>query len=195
MLLLKALVLYAHPNPKSFNAAILQTVKDELATKGAEVKVKDLYAMNWNPVLSASDFKQMLSDRIPPDIARERADVAWADTIITIAPFWWFSVPAILKGYFDRVFGQGFAYQYTDQGPVGLLTDKKAVIITTSGADSDGAKQTGMIDSFKTAFVQGVFAFTGFISAKHHNCYAVPMVSDQQRQTMLEDVRQLIQSI
>lgn len=192
---MKALVLYAHPNPKSFNAAILQTVQEELAGKGAEVKVKDLYAMNWNPVLSASDFTQMLAGQMPDDIAREQADVAWADVIFVIAPFWWFTIPAILKGYMDRVMSQGFAYLQSEQGPRGLLQGKKAAIITTSGADQNVAQHTGMMEAFQTSFVHGVFGFCGFDETRHHNCYAVPLVSDKERQGMLEEIKEFVNSI
>jgi len=118
---MKALLVYAHPNPKSFNRAVLDTVTGELNKKGAEVRVKDLYIMNWNSTLAASDFEQMMSGKTPDDIAREQADVTWADTLFFIYPIWWSSHPAILKGWIDRVFSFGFAYHMTDKGPEGLL--------------------------------------------------------------------------
>lgn len=192
---MKALVLFSHPNPKSFNAAILGVVKEELEQKGAEIRVKDLYAMNWNPVLSASDFQQLLSGKIPEDIAREQADVTWADTLVLISPIWWYSLPAMLKGYIDRVMCQGFAYEYTATGPRGLLQGKRAAIITTSGADENTANQTGMMKAITTSIVHGIFSFCGFAEARHHNCYAVPMVSDEDRKRMLEDVRQFVRNL
>jgi len=190
----KTVVLYAHPNPKSFNAAILGVIKEELSQKEAEIRVKDLYAMNWNPVLSADDFQQMLGGQMPEDIAREQADVAWADTLIVICPLWWFTVPAILKGYIDRVMSQGFAYQYTETGPVGLLKGKRAAVITTSGADENIAKQSGMIESIKASIINGVFSYCGFEDARYMNCYAVPLVSDADRKSMLEEVREFVRN-
>ncbi len=192
---MKTLVIFAHPNPNSFNAAILEVVKDELNKKGAEVKVKDLYAMNWNPVLSASDFQQMLGGKMPEDIAREQADVAWADMLVLVCPIWWYSMPAMLKGYIDRVMSQGFAYQYTETGPVGLLEGKRAAVITTSGADENTARQTGMMESINTSIVNGIFRFCGFQDAKYMNCYAVPMVSDEDRRRMLEQVREFVKGL
>lgn len=191
---MKVLVVYSHPNPKSFNAAILGTVKDELGKAGAEVKVKDLYAMNWNPVLSGSDFEQFSSGKLPSDIAREQADVSWADLLIFISPIWWYTVTAMLKGYVDRVMGHGFAYEYTETGPRGKLTDKRALLITTSGADEKTARETGMLDALNTTLVQGIFNFCGFKEAKCKNCFAVPFVSDDDRRRMLEEIREFVRN-
>lgn len=186
---MKALILYAHPNPKSFNRAVLDTVTGELKKKGAEIKIKDLYAMNWNPSLSASDFEQMLAGKMPEDAAREQADVTWADTLLFIYPIWWFSHPAILKGWIDRVFSFGFAYHMTDRGPEGLLKNKRAVVITTSGADQQSAAQSGMLEALKTSMVMGILGFTGITDVQHKNLFAVPYVDDAARKQMLEEVR------
>jgi NAD(P)H dehydrogenase (quinone) len=188
----KTLVIISHPNPASFNAAILGVVREELEKKGAEIRIKDLYAMNWNPVLGASDFQQMLGGKMPEDIAREQADISWAEELILISPVWWFSIPAILKGYIDRVFSLGFAYEYTETGPRGLLTGKKAKVITTSGADEDHDRQTGMTDAIKKTVVSGIFGFCGFAQMTYKNCFGVPTVSDGDRKKMLEEIRDFI---
>lgn len=112
-----------------------------------------------------------------------------------VSPIWWYSLPAMLKGYIDRVFSQGFAYEYAQTGPRGLLSGKRAVIITTSGADENVANQTGMMNSINTSIVNGIFSFCGFAEARHKNCYAVPMVSDEDRKRMLEEVREFIKNI
>jgi len=192
---MKALVIYAHPNPQSFNAAILETVKEALEQKGAEVKVKDLYAMNWNPVLGAEDFRQIMAKKPPEDIAREQADVVWADLLVTVSPIWWMSVPAILKGYVERVLSTGFAYEYTDQGPRGLLAGKKAAVITTSGADENAANQSGMMKIFKASVVSGIFNFCGITDVQDMNCFGVTMVSDEERHKMLKQVKEFIQQV
>lgn len=189
---MKALIVFAHPNPKSFNRAVLDTVTGELNKKGAEVRVKDLYAMNWNPVLSASDFEQMFSGKTPDDMAREQSDVTWANTLLFIYPIWWFSHPAMLKGWIDRVFSFGFAYHLTDQGPEGLLKNKKAVVITTSGSDKNTAEQSGLLSTIKTSTVDGILGFTGITDVKHKNLFAVPYVDDDARKKMLEEVKEFV---
>ena len=104
---MKYLVVYAHPNPKSFCHAIKEEIVVRLKEQGAIVDVRDLYQMGFNPVLSANDFMQLAQKKIPADIQKEQDLVAGADTIIFIYPVWWFSMPAILKGYVDRVFMRG----------------------------------------------------------------------------------------
>jgi NAD(P)H dehydrogenase (quinone) len=191
---MNALVIYAHPNPQSFNGAVAQAVKDELEKKGTQVKFKDLYAMKWNPVLSQDDFKGFHNGNIPADLMAEQADVNWADVIIMIAPIWWTSVPAILKGYIDRVFSLGFAYEYTPTGPRGKMGGKKGLLITSSGADEPSAQANGMIASLKRTLLDGFYGFCGFSEYKHQNCYAVTTVKDEDRRKMLGDIRELVKS-
>ncbi len=191
---MKVLIVYAHPNPLSFNGAISQVVKEEVEKKGGQVKLKDLYAMNWNPVLSENDFQGFHTGSVPEDIKSEQADVSWADMVIMISPIWWYSVPAILKGYIDRVFSIGFAYEYTPNGPQGKLSGKKALLITTSGADEQMAQAGGMIDSIKRSMVDGFFGFSGFSEYKHKNLFAVPVITDQERKQMLTEIRELIKT-
>ncbi len=191
---MKALIIYAHPNPLSFNAALAKVVQEEVEEKGGQVKVKDLYAMNWNPVLSGADFEGFHTGKIPADIKAEQTDVAWSDLVILIAPVWWMSVPAILKGYADRVFSIGFAYEYTPTGPRGKLTGKKALVITTSGADEQTAQSSGMLDAITKSMVNGLFGFSGFDKYQYKNLFAVTVVPDEERKKMLTEVRELVKT-
>ncbi|MBO8168078.1 MAG: NAD(P)H-dependent oxidoreductase [Thermoanaerobacteraceae bacterium] len=192
---MKVLTIFAHPNPKSFNRAVLDTVTGELRKKNAEVRVKDLYAMNFNPILSGSDFEQLLAGKVPEDIAAEQADVTWADVLIFIYPIWWIGQPAILKGWLDRVFCHGFAYKTTDEGVVGLLKGKKALLITTSGSDEAAWKQIGVMEAIKTVMVTGTLNFSGITDVTYKNLYGVPYVSDAQRKGMLEEVKKIISDL
>lgn len=189
---MKALIIFAHHNPKSYNGAILDVVKEQLTKKGAEVRVKDLYAMNFNPVLAAADFEQLFSGKVPEDIAREQADVTWADMIVFISPIWWASVTAMLKGYVDKVFQNGFAFRYTATGIEGMLKDKRALAITTSGA----AKEYGgpMIDLVRGQIVGGYFGTCGITDAKYINLFNVVRTTDDERKQMLADVAKFIEA-
>lgn len=122
---MKHVIVYAHPNTESFNHAILETVKKELEEKGHEVRVRDLYELNFNPVLGASDFISFSQGNTPADIKEEQEHISWADSITFIYPVWWAGLPAILKGYVDRVFSHGFAYAYGENGIEKLLSGKK----------------------------------------------------------------------
>lgn len=190
---MKTLLVYAHPNSQSFNAALVKVIQEEIVNKGGQIKVKDLYAMNWNPVLSQKDFEGYHTGNLPEDIKQEQADVAWADLVIMVAPVWWYSIPAILKGYIDRVFSLGFAYKYTATGPLGLLKGKKGLFITTCGANQQAAEYGGMISTLDKALI-GVYSFSGFAENKLHNLFAVTTVSDEERKQMLSEVRDLVRS-
>ncbi|OPX84135.1 MAG: Glutathione-regulated potassium-efflux system ancillary protein KefF [Pelotomaculum sp. PtaB.Bin104] len=191
---MKVVLIYAHPDPRSFNAAIAAVVREELEKIGAEIKFKDLYAMHWNPVLSAKDYAGYDNGTTAEDIKAEQTDISWADVIIMICPVWWNSVPAILKGYIDRVFSIGFAYEFTASGPRGMLNGKKALLITTSGVDKHAAEQSGMMELINKSLVDAVFGFSGFAGYQHKNFFAVPTVSDNERQEMLTELRQFIQN-
>ena len=189
---MNTVIIYAHPNPISFNAALAEVVQEEMEKLGSQVKIKDLYGMDFNPCLGEEDFKAFRRGEIPHDIQEEQEDITWADHLVFITPIWWINFPAILKGYFDRVFSVGFAYKVTSQGFVGLLTEKQALVITTSGADQSQAKKYGMLDVLK-ATIDGIFSTCGFASWQHINLYAVPSVSDQEREQMLVDTRRTVE--
>ncbi|MGE5417941.1 MAG: NAD(P)H-dependent oxidoreductase [Acidobacteriota bacterium] len=188
---MKTLIIFSHPSPKSFNAAILDVVKEQLAKKNAEIRVKDLYAMNFDPVLSATDLEQLFSGKTPEEIAKEQADVAWAEQIIFISPIWWASVTSMMRGYIDRVFQNGFAFRYTATGIEGLLKNKRALAITTSGA----AKEYGgpLVELVKAQLIGGYCSTCGISDAKYMNLYNVPRSSDDERKQMLADVAKFVE--
>jgi NAD(P)H dehydrogenase (quinone) len=91
--------------------------------------VRDLYGDNFQPVLTTNDFEALQSGNLPADIEREQQNITDANYIWVVFPVWWTNMPAILKGYIDRVFLNGFAYTMKGDQPIGLLHGKKVVII------------------------------------------------------------------
>ncbi len=188
---MKYLVVYAHPNPKSFCHAIKEEIVVRLKEQGAIVDVRDLYQMGFNPVLSANDFMQLAQKKIPADIQKEQDLVAGADTIIFIYPVWWFSMPAILKGYVDRVFMRGFAYDMKGHMLQGLLKGKKAMLFSTTGGPRFAYYLLGYLVAMKIAIDAGVFNFCGLKVALHKYFYAVPTISDGARRQMLASIKNI----
>lgn len=136
---MNVLIVYAHPSPTSYNSALKDAALEALIERGASVKVSDLYGMNFNPVAQLSDVVVPKNlDEVPEDLRVEREKVEWADHIIFQFPMWWTSAPAIVKGWFDRVFAAGFAY-----GPGvynhGNLKGKKAMLSITTGGKHLGS--------------------------------------------------------
>jgi NAD(P)H dehydrogenase (quinone) len=128
---MNVLVVYAHPNPQSFNAAILRQVERGLQEAGHTFTVVDLYKDNFNPVLVVNETFRRRDLKDHPETAHYRDLLRWADHLIFIYPLWWCGTPAILKGFFDRVLASGFAYTYEGIVPKGLLRGKSAWVFYT----------------------------------------------------------------
>ncbi len=123
---MNVLIVHAHPEPRSFSSALACRARDVLTDMRHAVQVSDLYGMGWDPVSSRANFASVLNpDYFKPqleekhasqvggfaaDIRAEMDKVSRADFLLWNFPLWWFSVPAILKGWVDRVFAMGFAY-------------------------------------------------------------------------------------
>ncbi|MET3927211.1 NAD(P)H-dependent oxidoreductase [Devosia sp. 2618] len=132
---MRALVVLAHPLKDSLCAHLAHVAIDALRARGATVDVLDLYAEGFSPVLTADERRLHYSTPAPePDVAALQARLAAADTLVLVFPTWWFSLPAILKGWFDRVWAPKFAYEPgTPIRP--LLTNlKTCLVVTTLGS-------------------------------------------------------------
>lgn len=109
---MRALIIYAHPNPDSFTAAIRDCVASGLAKAGAEYRLLDLYAEGFAPVLSLKELECYENcDENQIGIETHCDAIRWADTLIFVYPTWWYGVPAILKGWLDRVLVPGLAFK------------------------------------------------------------------------------------
>jgi NAD(P)H dehydrogenase (quinone) len=191
---MKHLVIYAHPNSQSFCHAILESATEELKIKNNKVVVRDLYQINFDPVLKSQDFINLAAEKTSPDVKTEQDYIKWADVITVIYPIWWNNMPAILKGYIDRVFSSGFAYNFCKDGSVEkLLSDKKIMIFTTQGASEADYKD--MIENMKKILDFEVFPFCGIEILGHKFFPSVPNVDDATRKGYLEEVKSIISKL
>ncbi|MEM9811372.1 MAG: NAD(P)H-dependent oxidoreductase, partial [Pseudomonadota bacterium] len=113
---MRALIVFAHPNARSFTSAVRATVEEKLRDANAEIRVIDLYARNFDPRLTAEEFAcyedpETNCRNVRPDVD----DIRWCDTLIFVYPTWWYGLPAILKGWLDRVFLPGKAFLMPDE--------------------------------------------------------------------------------
>ncbi len=141
---MNVLIVYAHPEPMSFDAKLKEHAVHTLKQRGYAVQVSDLYAMHFKAIVDPDDFiapadetffnlrtEQMnaaLNRTFTPDILREQEKVMWANLIILQFPLWWYSFPAIMKGWIDRVMAYGFAY-----GLGRSLRPRRAMLVITTG--------------------------------------------------------------
>ena len=189
---MKYLIVYAHPNPKSFNHAILETISQELQKKKREFTVRDLYRIGFNPVLSTKDLLAIQNGAVPKDIKKEQNYISKADTLIFIFPIWWSAMPAMLKGYIDRVFSLGFAYDITEDEVIGLLKGKKVFIVTTTGASKEDYEKMGAFKMMNMSIDMAIFQFSGMKVIGHKYFSSVPNVSQQDRKKMLKELKLLV---
>ncbi|MDR1129604.1 MAG: NAD(P)H-dependent oxidoreductase [Prevotellaceae bacterium] len=182
---MKHLIILAHPNPASFSSSLVKALHDHLLSEGQEVTVRNLYETGFNPVLSADDFSALADNKVPKDIEIEQGYVKWADHLIFAYPVWWGGMPAVLKGYIDRVFTEGFAYEYVAEGSKGLLSPRKGSTICSTGACSE---EYGKVqDAMKVISGEVIFDFTGIKPYRQLFYGGVPSVSDEVRKSYIQD--------
>ena len=183
---MKYVIVYAHPHPRSFNRAILERVEGILGDGGKDYEVRDLYALKFNPVLDASELAS--DGKAPRDVEREQRSIGAADVVVFIYPIWWWGMPAILKGYIDRVFSLGFAFAIEGERLTGLLTGKKAVIINTMGSPKELMTHTGYEAAMGTMTDLGILGFCGMEVVEHRYLCGVNSVDDAARRRLLDDL-------
>lgn len=185
---MKVLWVFAHPEPRSLNASLRDVGIAALVREGHEVWQSDLYAMGWKAVVDAADYdrhgsgerlvvpaasaRAHRSGGLSGDIEEEQRKLLWADAVVVQFPLWWYGMPAILKGWFDRVFVKGFAYgvrsprcagrtvRYGD----GVLAGKRALTVVTSGSPDLALGPRGIngqLDHVLFPLLHGTLWYTG----------------------------------
>ncbi|MEH6680914.1 MAG: NAD(P)H-dependent oxidoreductase [Sediminicola sp.] len=164
---MRHLIVYAHPHEKSLNHFLKETVLESLQAKNHEIVVRDLYQLNFDPILSLKDMNGQRSGKVTKDVQLEQDFIRWADHITFVYPIWWTGMPAIMKGYIDRVFSYGFAYSYDQGVQKGLLAGKRTVIINTHGKSYEEYRDMGMDRALSLTSDKGIFSYCGF-QIDHH---------------------------
>src|SRR5579883_2018915 len=178
---MKVFVVHAHPEPKSFNGAMTRTAVSTLSAAGHDVKVSDLYQMNWQPISDRRNFKTIKDDDFykqqleelhasenegfADDIRLEHEKLDWCDLLIFQFPLWWFGLPAILKGWVDRVFVMGKIYGGGVWYDEGYFKGKRALCSVTVGGPASSYGVSGIngdIDQILFPINHGILYFVGF---------------------------------
>jgi NAD(P)H dehydrogenase (quinone) len=142
------LIIYAHPNKEGHCGYFLEQTKKQLQKNEVDFEILDLYEMNYDPVLKNEEHYTSGKKNIDDVNLQIQEKIKQNDKLIFIYPTWWNSLPAILKGFLDKVFTGGFAFKYTGKIPTPLLQNK-AVIFTTSGAPRIYSRLVGRSRSIK----------------------------------------------
>ena len=180
---MQVLVVFAHPNPKSFNHAIMESFISGLKEAGHTCEISDLYAVGFNPVFNSADFSQFTGNEMPEEVLAEQKKVSNAGALVFIYPVWWWAAPAILKGWYDRVLSYGYAYKSGEHGePVGLLKHKKVLHITTTLGNKDEYRGTGIEEAMKAVDKASFTGVCGIQNVEHLFLYAVESGADTRQE-------------
>jgi NAD(P)H dehydrogenase (quinone) len=199
------LILYAHPEPTSFTAALKDTALHTLRAKGHDVEVSDLYADGFSPVPGRHDFTSVADPRrfhyqseqmhaamtngFAPDIAREQDRIGRADLVLALFPIWNGGLPAILKGWFDRVFAYGFAYADGMRFDKGFFLGRRSLMGIVTGGTRERFSADGVYGEIADVLFpvqRCLFGYFGFEALEPFVAYAAPRVDDGARAAYLE---------
>ena len=206
---MNTLIVFVHPNPKSLNGRLKDKAIETLEALGHTVQVSDLFAMNFKCTADEKDFTTLANPNyfdlqfeqrqaiaagtFTDDIKIEQEKLKWAELIIFQFPFWWFSMPAPLKGYFDRVFSVGFAYSGAK-----VLEGKKALICTTTGSSNDRwetDKEAGTIEYILHHIFYGVFEFCYMEALEPYVIGLAKRLDENQKVQKLEEWADILKNL
>jgi NAD(P)H dehydrogenase (quinone) len=156
---MKSLIVLAHPEPKSFNASLAEAAEKTLKRGGGEVRISNLYEREFDPSEHAGHFSRYKNPTrfdaqteqrfsadehiLPADVQKEIDDLLWADFVLLQFPLWWFGMPAILKGWMDRVFVYGKMYSGSRRFHTGVCSGKRAMLAVTAGSSAGACSPRG----------------------------------------------------
>ncbi|MBU9711446.1 NAD(P)H-dependent oxidoreductase [Evansella tamaricis] len=189
------LVIYMHPTEDSFNGALLNSYTKTLEEQGDHVVIRSLSAQNFRSELSHEEYKDSLNGIFSPDVRKEHEYLLQADYITFLFPFWWTGFPAVGKGYIDRVFSYGVAYELDGEDPIPLLNGKKAVLIITSGTPENEMKEMKIYSNFLELVDKSIFQFCGLELIKTVYFGNVIQCGNENRTKMLEEVSKVAKKI
>lgn len=158
------LIVVAHPHPESLTHAIVAQIADGIVSQGHTAEIADLVSEGFDPRFTQPDIAVLLNQGEPlPDVVEEQARIERADSLILVFPVYWWSFPALLKGWIDRVFTQGWAYE--DDNEDGRLVKKlqhlDVHLVALGGADRQTYKRHGYATAMKTQIEHGIFDYCG----------------------------------
>ena len=207
-------IVFAHPEPKSFNGALFETAAHVLAAAGHAVVTSDLYRMGFNPVSDRRNFTTVKEpeflklqieethasehDGFAPEIEAEIRKIEACDLMILQFPLWWFGLPAILKGWVDRVLAMGRTYGYGNIYATGKFRGKRALLSLTTGGPAEAYRQGGFngdIDAILRPIQRGILQFVGFDVLAPQIHFAPVRASEAQRETWLANYARRLSSI
>ncbi|MDU4841236.1 MAG: NAD(P)H-dependent oxidoreductase [Leclercia adecarboxylata] len=190
-----ALIVTAHPVENSLSHTLAARIAAHLRERGTQVDIADLHAEAFTPSMLPPDLALYHGDAsaLPADILREQARVERADMLVFVFPVYWWSVPGLLKGWFDRVLTLNWAYKVAEDGRiVGNLRNVPVRLIATAGSDVAGFDKHGYSTALQTQLVEGVFGFCGLKDVRLEILYQADTATSEQVEDFLKSLESVM---
>lgn len=209
------LIVFAHQDKESFNGRLLDEAVRELESHGHTVQISDLYSQGFDPIAKPADIAGNLNDsrlnntvstnchkegEILPDVQSEMDILQAADLVIFQFPMYWSSVPAILKGWFDRVLQDGFAFNFEKNQILdrGLMAGKKAILSLTTGGTRAMLSDHGVsgdVNVLLWPIQYGILRICGFEVLSPQISHGLPFIDESKKAEYLSEWRERLQGI
>ena len=164
---MKILVVLAHPNRDSFTGALMDAFIAAAESAGHSIDLLDLYREGFDPIYNMADVEVYAGNAEPsPDVAAQQERITAAEAMVFFFPVWWWSMPAILKGWIDRNFTAGFAFNYETGVSVGMLKHKKVAMFCPAASDQGLYRRYGYHGAFQRQIDTGIFGYCGLTAVQ-----------------------------
>lgn len=211
---MRVLVVYAHPEPQSFNSSLLSVALDAFKSAGHEVLITDLYAQRFDAVAGPDDVvsrknrqffslgeEQMHASTnalFSPEISAEIGKLLRSDFLLLQFPMWWFSMPAIMKGWIDRVFAFGSAYDLGQTWEEGVFTGRRAMLSVTTSAPAaafapDG--RNGDIERILWPMHAGMLGILGYTVMPPFVAHGIPFIGEAAMNLELDRFHAMLEAL
>lgn len=155
-----------HPDKQAFSSAIARAFCAGAESAGHTTELADLHAEGFDPRWTMADIEADSTGQAPPDVLAEQARIGRADAIGFVFPLFWWGMPAMTKGWIDRVWSWGWAYDQLDDPEQSLQRQRTGVLLVPAGARSDEMEDAGYTSAIETAWIDGTFGYFGFRNRK-----------------------------
>jgi NAD(P)H dehydrogenase (quinone) len=175
---MNVLTVFSHPFTDKYPAAVMNAFHEPFLEAGYDIDVLDLHRENFDPRFTADDHAHFWGSNVPEEIASMHRRVEKADRLAFVFPVYWWSMPAMMKGWIERVFTGGWAYQFGDgvddrgkHPPTSLLGNVPTTLIGIAGASQRTYEKYGYAQAMRTQIDVGIFAYCGITDVESHLIY------------------------
>lgn len=162
------LAVLSHHRRDSFSGAVMDRFADGCRAAGHSVEIADLHGEGFNPVWQPGDDAQFDDGPLPDDVLAEQARIERCDALALIFPLWWWGMPAMLKGWVDRVWSWGWAYDQTADPELSLLKNRTCVMLIPAGASPSTMAPHGYEQAMDTIWRTGTLGYFGMKDRRIH---------------------------